>query len=247
MTKLFSLIPSDVGRSLKDFHTKIAYPDLYKDAETVLLTLQTREAEVRTEEGRCFSMRILPYRTRENVIDGVVITFIDVTEHKRAEEETLEARIYAESIVDTVRASLLTLDSNLNVLSANHQFYRTFRTTREETEGKHIFELGNGQWEIPALRELLKRILLENAAFDDFEVEHDFPVTGPKKMLLNARKIQREHGRSDLILLAVEDVTQHAREQMELVETIRKLEKQIQEMKPAEPHLRGAGGAGGPD
>ncbi len=247
MTKLFSLIPSDAGRPLKDFQTKIAYPDLYKDAETVLKTLQTREAEVRTEEGRCFSMRILPYRTRENVIDGVVITFVDVTERRRAEEETLEARIYAESIVDTVRASLLTLDSNLKVISANQQFYRTFRTTREETEGKRIYELGNGQWEIPALRELLERILPENAAFDDFEVEHDFPVTGPKKMLLNARKIQREHGRSDLILLAVQDITRQAREQTELVETIRKLEKQIQEMKSAEPHLQGAEGAGGPD
>jgi two-component system, chemotaxis family, CheB/CheR fusion protein len=234
MTKFFSLIPSDVGRSLKDFHTKIAYPNLYKDAETVLETLQTREAEVRTDDGKWFSARILPYRTRENLIDGVVITFTDVTERKRAEKETMEAKIYAESIVETVRESLLTLDPDLRVISANRQFYRTFRTTREETENKRIYELADGQWEIPALRDLIERIIPENTSFDDFLIEHEFPATGPKKMLISGRKMQREDSGPELILLAIEDVTRQSREVEELKEAIQSLESRIEEVKSSQ-------------
>ncbi len=202
MTKLFHLLPSDIGRSLKDFTTNIAYPDLYRDAETVLETLQTKEIEVRTEEDKWFSMRILPYRTRENVIDGLVITLVDVSERKDAEAQMREARIYAESIVETVRAPLITLDPEFKVISANRQFYRTFRTNREDTENRRLFELGNSQWEIPVLRGLLDRVLAEGTAFDDFEVEHRFPLIGLKRMLLNARRIEREGSRPKLILLS---------------------------------------------
>ena len=236
MTKLFRLLPSDIGRSLKDFTTNIAYPDLYRDAETVLDTLQTKEVEVRTGENKWFSMRILPYRTKENVIDGVVITFVDVTGRKDAEELMREARMYAESIVDTVRAPLLTLDPEFRVVSANRQFYRIFKATREETENRRLFELGNGQWDIPGLRELLKRILSEGTAFDDFEVEHQFPLTRSKRMLLNARKIERGNDRPELILLSFEDLTPRDVEVAELRTTITELETKIEEMKRALQH-----------
>jgi PAS domain-containing protein len=233
MTKLFRLLPSDIGRSLKDFTTNVAYPDLYREAETVLDTLQTKQVEVRTEENKWFSMRILPYRTRENVMDGVVITFVDVTGRKDAEELIREARIYAESIVDTVRAPLLTLDPEFRVVSSNRQFYRIFKTTPEETENRRLFELENGQWDIPGLRELLNRILIEGTAFDDFEVEHQFPLTGSKRMLLNARKIVMGNDRPELILLSFEDSTPRDVEVAELRAAIKELETGIEEMKRA--------------
>ena len=231
MTTLFRLLPSDIGRSLEDFSTSIAYPDLYRAAEGVLETLQTKEIEVQAEKDKWFSMRIMPYRTRENVIDGLVITFVDVTERKDVEAQMREARIYAESIVEAVLAPLITLDSEFRVVSANHQFYRTFGTDRKDTENKRIFELGNGQWDIPALRELLDRVLAEGTAFDDFEVEHRFPSIGLKRMLLNARRIDREGSRPQLILLSFEDLAPKDVELAELRQTICKLEGQIEEMK----------------
>jgi len=210
MTKLFSLIPTDIGRPIQDLTTRISYPNLYKDAQTVLDTLQAKETEVMGEDGRCFLMRILPYRTKENVIDGVVITFIDVTDRKWALEQMLAAKEFAERIVETVRVPLLILDSNLNVISANARFYRVFRTTRGETENKRIYDLGNGQWNIQKLRELLEQIVPDNGSVDDFEVEHDFPEIGFKKMLLNAHMIQGEGDRPGMILISMEDVTAQA-------------------------------------
>src|SRR5208283_3969941 len=99
MTKLFSLIPTDIGRPIHDLTTKISYPDLYKDAQMVLDTLQSKETEVMAGDGRWLLMRILPYRTKENVIDGVVITFIDITDRKRALEQMHAAKNFAERIV----------------------------------------------------------------------------------------------------------------------------------------------------
>ena len=207
MTKLFSLIPTDMGRPIRDLTTKISYPDLYKDAQTVLDTLQAKETEVMTEDGRWFLMRILPYRTKENVIDGVVITFIDITDRKRAVEQMRAAKNFAERIVETVRVPLLILDPDLNVISANDQFCRKFRTTRGETDNKRIYDLGNGQWNIPRLRELLEQIVPDNNSVDDFEVEHDFQGIGFKKMFLNAHRIPEEGERTGMILLSMEDIT----------------------------------------
>jgi two-component system, chemotaxis family, CheB/CheR fusion protein len=152
-------------------------------------------------------MRILPYRTLENVIDGVVITFVNITDRKRAAMEVQSARTFAENIVDTVREPLLVLDRDLQVVSANRAFYKTFRTSRAETENRLIFELGDRQWDIPRLRTLLSEIIAQNTHFEDLEVEHDFPAIGRKRMLLNARLVQGGDGQAPLILLALEDIT----------------------------------------
>lgn len=205
MAKLFSLISTDVGRPIQDLTNKISYPDLYKDAQNVLDTLQAKETEVGSEDGRWFLMRILPYRTKENVIDGVVITFIDVTDRKLAIDQMRVAKNFAEKIVETVRVPLLVLDRDLNVISANTQFCRKFRTTRGETENKRIYDLGNGQWNIQKLRELLEQIVPNDVSVDGYEVEHDFPGIGFKKMLLNAQLISGEGERSGMILVCMED------------------------------------------
>ncbi|MEN6439233.1 MAG: chemotaxis protein CheB [Syntrophobacter sp.] len=218
MTRLFSLIPTDVGRPIRDLTTKLSYPELYSDAQKVLDTLQTKETEVIAEDGRWFMMRILPYRTKENVIDGVVITFIDITDRKRAMEQSRAAKRFAEKIVETVRVPLLVLDSGLNVVSSNSQFCRTFKTTRGETENKRIYDLGNGQWNIRRLRELLEQIVPNDNTVDDFEVEHDFPEIGFKKMLLNACLIKDAGEYPGMILISIEDVTVQAGMEKELRE-----------------------------
>ena len=208
MTQFFNLIPSDAGRSLRDITSKTVYDNICQDAEEVLATLQTKEMEIKAGvEGKWYNMRILPYRTSENMINGVVLTFVDITERKRLEDVIRAARIYAESIVDTVREPLLALDGDLMVVSANRSFYRMFKMSAADTENRRIYDLGGGQWNIPSLRELLEEIIPQNTSFEDFAVEVEFPDLGRKKMLLNARQIPVGESQPALILLAMEDIT----------------------------------------
>src|ERR1039457_2964198 len=117
---------------------------------------------------------------------------------------------YAQNIVDTVREPLLILDATLRVQSANRAFYQTFHVSPGETEGRLIYELGNGQWDIPDLRTLLEDIVPQSSVFDDFELDYTFPVIGRRVMLLNARKLQAGH-HGELLVLAMEDVTARKR------------------------------------
>ena len=121
-----------------------------------------------------------------------------------------EIQNYAQNIVDTVREPLLILDATLRVRSANRAFYQTFHVTSAETEGHLIYELGNGQWDIPDLRTLLEDIVPKSSVFDDFELEHTFPAIGRRVMLLNARKLEAGH-HGELLVLAMEDVTARKR------------------------------------
>jgi PAS domain-containing protein len=114
----------------------------------------------------------------------------------------------AESILETVRESLVLLTADLRVELANRSFYETFVATPEQTIGCHFYDLGNGQWDIPKLRLLLEEILPMHAELHDFEVEHDFPTIGPKVMRLNARHLIQSEGGGAFILLAIEDITE---------------------------------------
>jgi two-component system CheB/CheR fusion protein len=113
------------------------------------------------------------------------------------------AQVLAEGIINTVSEPLIVLDSALQVVSAGHSFYRHFRVTPEDTVGRKIYDLGNGQWAIPALRELLENILPQKQVMDGYVVEHDFPSLGPRRMVLNARRIVTAPGDTELILLAM--------------------------------------------
>src|SRR5687768_8776664 len=98
---------------------------------------------------------------------------------------------YIRTVVDTVREPFLILDENLRILSANRTFYSFFQVTEEETEGKEVYDLGNGQWNIRKLKILLEDILPKNTHFEDFKVEHVFPKIGKKIITLNARRIYK--------------------------------------------------------
>ena len=123
-----------------------------------------------------------------------------------------ESWIYIKTVVDVVREPILILDKDLRVMAANEPFYRTFQVELKDTEGKIVYELGNRQWDIPALRKLLEDILPKNTFFKGFEVTHDFPLIGSKVMILNARQIHFKEETvpglfPPIILLAIEDVT----------------------------------------
>jgi two-component system CheB/CheR fusion protein len=204
---VLNLVESDIGRPIGDFSLKLDYPDLQKDIEETLRTLASKDRIVRHHNLLWYMARILPYRTTRNVIDGVVITFVDITEQKRIQEALEDALAYAEGIVETAREPLVVLDADLRVITANASFYRTFKTSRGEVEKKLIFELGDRQWDIPALRQLLEKILPESTRLENFEVAHHFPGLGRKRMLLNARRIFQHGQETRMILLAIEDAT----------------------------------------
>ncbi len=204
---LLNIIPSDVGRLITDLQPQMELPDLRRLLLDALDGGDRKPRDVRDAQGRWHSLRILPYVGLDGKIDGAVLMLIDVDAAKRGLD-------FAEAIVETVREPLVILNQNLQVVKANKTFYTTFRAVREETEHRLIYDLGNGQWNIPKLRELLENILPTHSTFRDFEVTHDFEHAGRKVMLLNASEIYNPNAQARTILLAFEDVTdrKHAEE-----------------------------------
>ncbi|MEQ1827126.1 MAG: PAS domain-containing protein, partial [Pirellula sp.] len=201
--ELVMLRPTDLGRPISELASNLNYIDLVADCKAVLKTLALKEAEVQTNKGVWYLMRIIPYRTADNVIDGLVLTFVDIRQLKAGER----AKAYFESIVNTVREPLIVLNPELRVLSANQSFYRTFQTNAKQTEGELIYELGASQWDVPKLRELLELVLPTKATVENYEVEVVLPKLGRRVFILNARRLEQSAGVGDLILLALEDAT----------------------------------------
>lgn len=166
-----------------------------------------------------------PIRNAKGETAGAVLVFRDVTEHKRQQRLAQHAKEYAENILATQREPFLVLDKSLRVVSANSAFYAAFRVEKETTEGRFVYDLGDGQWNIPRLRELLEEVVPRDHAFEGFEVEHVFPGgVGLKTMLLNVRKVVKPGNNSELILLAIEDITEQHRSQALLASQAEALE-----------------------
>src|SRR2546426_455478 len=159
-----------------------------------------------TADGGWFYMRILPYRTSKNTIDGLVLTFLDVTKMKEAERVVEASRGMAASIVETVREPLLVLDDQLRVVSTNQAFYRTFQVTPREVEQQLLYHLCSGAWNLPPLRRLLEEVLPKQTTFQDFIVDKTFPHIGRKVLALNGRRLEQAVSQPGRILLAMEEV-----------------------------------------
>ena len=142
-------------------------------------------------------------------------------------EHIISARDYAEAIVTTIREPMLVLDRNLRVKTANNSFYKTFQVLELETEGRLIYDLGNRQWNIPALRTLLEEILPEKTKFTDFEVAFSFPNVGDRIMLLNGREIISKTSEEKLILLAIEDITERKQAGKLVIENEKRLRSML--------------------
>ena len=197
----FNILPTDIGRPLANIRVGAdGLEQLDVVVQDVINTVTPRDLPVRGDDGRRHSLRIRPYRTAENRIEGALLALVDVEEL----EKTTAARDYARAIVDTVREPLIVLDGDLRVQEANTAFYNTFHLLPTETEGRLFYELSDREWDLPALRRALEDVLPRKDRVTDVEVEHDFRSIGPRVMLLNASAIP---GPRALILLAIEDVT----------------------------------------
>ncbi len=220
-TKLFKVLAADIGRPFADIKLNIEASDMTShDLEVqiskVLDSLQPVEHEVRDLEGRWHALSILPYRTQDNKIDGVVLALQDIDAVKSANEQLAKSSAFFHGIIDTVREPLLVLDPEFRVISANESFLHIFRVSLEQTSNRLLYDLGNGQWKIPALRKLLERVLPEEEAVTDFQVDHDFESIGRRTMLLNARRLTQPDQSRPMILLAIEDITERRRAETSL-------------------------------
>jgi len=203
--KLLNLIPADIGRRVGEIRPNLDFDNLEQLVRETVDTTTLQEREVQEKgAGRWHLLRVRPYKTWDSKMDGAVLSFQDVDSLKRTLDQT---RQFADAIIENAREPMVILDAGLRITTANRAFYQTFQVSHEETEGRLIYDLGNGQWNIPRLRALFDDISQNNARIDDFEVEHEFLRLGRRTMILNARRVEPQSGRR-LIVLAIADITE---------------------------------------
>jgi two-component system, chemotaxis family, CheB/CheR fusion protein len=230
--KILNLVPSDLGRPITNIRPNIQFQELGDFLGETIAQAQIKQTEVQDQQGRWHSLRAVPYKTEDNKIEGALLVLVDIDAIKRSEDHIQQALDQAQSTIDTVREPMLVLDAELRVESANRSFYSFFRVAPDETLGRPVYELGNGHWNIPRLIELLEKVLPHKAAFDDFEVEHDFERVGRRTLLLNTRRIPPNARRPPRILLAFEDVTER-----KAVELLRQSEQRYRTLAESLPQL----------
>ncbi len=207
--KLFNLLPTDIGRRMGEIRTNFqSQEDLEVLVQETVNNASLQEREVREKGGGWYALRIRPYKTWDGKTSGAVISLQDINNLRCTLEQTRE---YADNLMEHSHAAILLLDDKLRITAANLAFYRTFNASTQETEGRPLYELGNGQWNISGLRQMLEEIIPGKSQEGDYEVTHDFPKLGSRTMQLNARRIELQPG-LPFILLAIEDVSDQNKE-----------------------------------
>ena len=218
ITVILGLIPTDIGRPLSDIapHLK-GDADVLGAVSTVLDTLAPVEAQVESSDGRIFQMRVQPYRTLDNVIEGAVLTFVDISARTKLEAErdelartVAEAGRFAQSILDTVREPKLVLDEQLTIVNANRSFLTTFEHSLDAVVGRPLAEIDSGAWLTPDLTTQLLAVLPKMKSLDDFRLSVATSALGPCTVTLNAIELLQTHDKRRLMLLTVTDVAPSA-------------------------------------
>jgi two-component system CheB/CheR fusion protein len=211
LAERLGVLHDNVGRLITDLNLCIENPNVSQMVSEALKDLRENEMEMKDRDGHWFILRINLYRTVNNRIDGCVLSMIDVNDLKLSQLKALDAQIYAETLLETLRNPFVILDPDLSVVSANRAFYHIFNLQPSEVTNKLVYELNDHQWDIPELRLLLEQILPKKSSFEDFEVDHVFPGLGRRVMLLNGRQVFQKLIGRNLILLEFEDITEHIR------------------------------------
>ena len=173
----------------------------------MIASVRERQREIRDNEGRWYSLRVRPYLTLDNRVEGAVLVLMEIDDLKSYEQSVVAARDYAEAILRTAPDPLVILSADLHVHAANEAFYSTFKVQPAEAEGRLIYEVGNHEWNVPRLRQLLEDVLPRNSSFDHFEVKHDFERIGQRTMFLNARSLSGS-SHPGKIVLGIQDITE---------------------------------------
>jgi two-component system CheB/CheR fusion protein len=213
----FNLLEQDIGRPIEHIsHNIVGNTSLMEDIKKVRDTGQTIEKEVKNNRGRWFVKRILPYLDQAGRIEGVVLTFVDITGVKKAQQQLKDAKNYAQSIVDTVAESLITIDADMNIKTANRAFYKYFDLSPEQVEAKPLQDLDGGLFDDPEVVKMIKKVFTQNRFFQDFEVNAS-PADGQEKIFsITARRIDT-HNNDSLLLLAIDDITRKRISEREII------------------------------
>jgi len=218
VTEIMNLLPTDVGRPLGDITERLKGDiDLVGSVTEVLDTLATVEAQVENGAEHFFAMRIQPYRTLDNVIEGAVLTFVDVTEQQRLQAEldklaeaAAEAGVFAQSVLDTVREPQLVLDGKLTVVTANEAFLSTFGLVRDELLGHTLRQVDGGAWHTAELLELLLKVLPKKKKLGDYKLSLTTGALGHRTVTVNALELLQTPDKRRLILLTITDIGETA-------------------------------------
>jgi two-component system CheB/CheR fusion protein len=205
--KSLNLIPADVGRTLRDVRLSVDVPDLEEKIRRVIDTATSVEEEVQNRDGNAFLMQIRSYLSPERRIEGAILSFLDISGLKVTHKKLAAALEYSNAIIETTREPLVVLDGALRVRTVNRAYCETFRIPREETENRVLQDVGNGEWNVPRLRELLLNVLPRDHQVRDFRIETKIPHVGQRTLLINARRLPPVEGDVPMILLSIGDVT----------------------------------------
>ncbi|MCC2546483.1 PAS domain-containing protein [Hymenobacter sp. BT175] len=206
--RILPLLPSDVGRPISHFTSKLRHDTLVEDIQQVLDRLVAVDANIQTTSGEWYAMRILPYRTLDNYIGGAVITFTEITGLKQLEERLRASRSFAESIVETVQESLLILDHNLCVLAVSRHFGAAFHTNPDEVKGRPLAEFAGGAWDQPALRRELQRLLQgAELEFEDLALTVTLPDRAPQAVRIYGRHLRSDGQHTECVLLGIKEIS----------------------------------------
>lgn len=223
--QFFSIRPVDIGRPIADIRMRLNVDDLEDRIRRVMETLNAEELELQDLEGHWHLLRVRPYRTTDNRIEGAVLTLVDIDQIRRAQIRADAARDFAESVVESIQTPLLVLRTDLRVRVANRAFCESYGLQRAETENQLFYEISEGRWNLPGLRSALERLASSREPVASFEIEQEFPGLGKRSLLINARRVQPDG--ENQVLVAVEDVTAGKRARLILIDEQKLLKRSL--------------------
>jgi two-component system CheB/CheR fusion protein len=216
-TTVFNLIPADQGRHIGALSLSGQIPGLEQKVEEAIDQLTTKDEEICLSNNRWYTMRLRPYKTAANRIEGAVLALVDITDAKLAKERDLEKKdlrrslAVAEAVLATLTRPFLVLDPALRIVSANRAFLDTFRLSHDEAKQQSLGELDGGAWNTAEFRQRLEELTLHGAAFQSYAVKQDFPRVGRKTVLVSGQRLNLGSDPLNLVLLTMEEVTDDPR------------------------------------
>jgi two-component system, chemotaxis family, CheB/CheR fusion protein len=211
--RLFSVRPTDIGRSMGDIRTRLSFDGLEPLVRRVMETLSAEEQELQDRDGRWHLLRVRPYRTSDNRILGAVLALIDIDQLRRAQSGIEAERRFAESVVESVPTPLLVLRRDSTIRIANRAFYQAYRLQPAQVENQLLHEMGGKQWDLPALRTAMEQLATDQEPIQALEIEQEVAGLGRRVLLINALQVHADG--ENQILVAVEDIT--AQKQIERI------------------------------
>jgi two-component system CheB/CheR fusion protein len=215
--KVLGLTPADIGRHISEIRHTLRLPDLEGVANEVLKSLAAREIEVQDRSDVWYSMRLRPYRTDDDRIDGLVLVLFEIDRIKRSLQEVERSRNFSRTIVEAVQEPLLVLGGDRRVLMANHSFLKTFHVARPALENRLVYELEPGGFRSAAFKSMLEDTIAGRAQARDFEIEFEVGGASPTIMAIDARQFDLHEDDGKIVLLTMKDITKFRRTERRLV------------------------------